>query len=143
MAATAAGSGEPTTTIIESRDSPTISEVNASQHPPTHTEILNAPDIFRSHLDGIDQTLNIILQTQPLPSTDNHSLAGHELSTASISQETLPCMETLNLAEPFHAKPPHFIAAKTDTDTDKTSVKAQVDGPSHGLPLLHHLSRPN
>ena len=33
----------------------------------------------------------------------------------------------------FQVKPPQFIAAQTDTDTDKTLVKAQVNGPSHGL----------
>ena len=129
VAATTTSASESTTTVNKVRKRPQTSEVNASQHAPTRTETLNDPNLFRSHLDGIDQALNIPLQNQPLPSTDTLSLAGQELPTAGMPQ---PDMETLNSAEQFHMKAPQFTAAKTDMDVAKTSNKVKVFGPSHG-----------
>ena len=60
VAATTTSASESTTTVNKVRKRPQTSEVNASQHAPTRTETLNDPNLFRSHLDGIDQALNIL-----------------------------------------------------------------------------------
>ena len=96
VAVATTGAGESTTIVNEVQKRPQTSEVNASQHATTRPKTLNDPDLFHSHLDGINQALNIPPQNQPLPSTDTLSLAGQELLTASMPQLD---METLNSAE--------------------------------------------
>ena len=109
VVASIASAGESTTTINEVRQRPQTSKANASQHIPTRTETINDHDLFRSHLDGIHQALNIPLQNQSLHSTDTLSLARQELSTAGMPQ---PDMATLNSEQPFHVKLPQFTTAK-------------------------------
>nr|POE73593.1 hypothetical protein CFP56_44909 [Quercus suber] len=65
--------GGPTANTAETRDSPSTLAINATRHIPTHVEILNDTDLFKSYLDKIDRDLAKIPQKQPLTSKIIHT----------------------------------------------------------------------